>query len=406
MKKSAITRIVIWSLVIALLLGLLIAGLGYRNWRYRTSWNTVEAQPLALDTSGISTGTYTATEKVNVRESPSMLAANIGVLDQGETATVKRSEIVSGTNWAYISSPVEGWVVADYLESANAPDASAASVPADQVQQISIDWVSGTVTIQPGDVEEISFYEDNTNEKYPMVWKLRSGKLSIQFCQDNSFPSFNFTLTKNLTVLVPRDFILDELELDAASTNLYVSDLTIREVDLDTASGTCRFQNCDVTDLDIDTASGDVFFTGSLGTLDFDAASASFTGVLTNTPSRIDVDSASGDVDLTLPEDTGFTVKLDGLSCDFSSDFDTTSRNGSHIHGDGRCHIDMDGMSSGIIIRKSEVPSATVPTTPEASAAPEASTTPEAPPADTSSVATTAVPAGDHGLHHEDGWHE
>lgn len=383
MKKSAIARIIIWCVVIVLLLGLLIVGLGYRHWRFRDSWGTVQAQPLVLGTSGISTGTYTATENLNVRESPSTVAPNKGMLNQGDTVTIERSEIISGRNWAYVSSPMEGWVLADYLEGTYAPGVSASSIPTDQVQEISIDWVSGTVTIQPGDVEEISFYEESTNEKYPMVWKLHNGELSIQFCQDHIFPhGFSFTLDKDLTILVPKDFTLDELELDAASTNLSASGLTVRSVELDTASGISRFKNCDVTELDIDTASGDVYFEGSLGSLDFDAASASFTGVLTNTPSRMSVDSASGDLDLTLPEDTGFSVSLDGMSCNFSSDFDTTTRNGRHTHGDGRCRIDMDGMSSDIIIRKSSESTVTVPTVPEAPtapAAPEAPTTPKAP---------------------------
>lgn len=306
MKNSAIIRIVIWSLVIVILLGLLLAGLGFgkigggRFYRYHIS--TIEA-----------------TEATGVR-------------------------------------------TAD------------ASVPADQVEKIAIDWVSGTVTIQSGDVTEISFHEDSS--KYPMVWKLHNGKLTIQFCQKNKY---NLTVNKDLTILVPKDFALDELELDAASADLNASDIAIRSVNLNTASGICHFQDCDVTDLDIDTASGDVFFEGSLDTLDFDAASASFSGILTNTPSRIDVDSASGDLDLTLPEDTGFSVDLDGMSCDFSSEFETTLRNGHHTYGDGHCRIDMDGMSSDVIIRKGMEFPVTVPSLPDAPDAPTVPSSPDAP---------------------------
>lgn len=314
MKSSAIIRIIIWSLVIVILLGLLLAGLGFgeirgsRFYRYDTSTEALDA----------------------------------------------------------LNAPATG--------TASASDSD--SVSADQVDKIAVDWVSGTVTIQPDDVDEISFYEDSS--KYPMVWKLQNGKLTIRFCQEERF-SFNLTVNKNLTILVPRDFALDELELDAASTNLNASDMTIRSVELDIASGACRFQNCDVAELEVDTASGDVFFEGSLDSLDFDAASASFHGVLTNTPSRIDVDSASGNLELTLPEDTGFSVGLDGLSCDFSSDFATTVRNGRYTYGDGRCRIDMDGMSSDIIIHRGSQSTVTVPAVPEAPDAPDAPDSPETP---------------------------
>lgn len=376
MKSSAIIRIIIWSLVIVILLGLLLAGLGFGEIRgsrfYRYDTSTVQATGAPGDTA--SSGTYTAKQNQSVRQMPTDDAAVTGSLSDGDAVIVERTEMSNGITWALISSPVKGWVPDDCLESSAA---ASDSVPADQVDKIAVDWVSGTVTIQPDDVDEISFYEDSS--KYPMVWKLQNGKLTIRFCQEERF-SFNLTVNKNLTILVPRDFALDELELDAASANLNASDMTIRSVELDIASGACRFQNCDVAELEVDTASGDVFFEGSLDSLDFDAASASFHGVLTNTPSRIDVDSASGNLELTLPEDTGFSVGLDGLSCDFSSDFATTLRNGRYTYGDGRCRIDMDGMSSDIIIhRGSSEPAVTVPAVPEVPDAPDAPDAPEPP---------------------------
>ena len=77
-----------------------------------------------------------------------------------------------------------------------------------------------------------------------------------------------------------------------------------------------------------------------------------------------------GFLDLTLPEDTGFSVDLDGMSCDFSSEFETTLRNGRHTYGDGHCRIDMDGMSSDVIIRKGMEFPVTVPSLPDAPDAP------------------------------------
>lgn len=468
MKKSAVIRIIMWILVIVILLGILFTGLGIRLWKPRTAGEPRVTAPLLLDEASV--GPCTAKETVNIRSGPSMSKSVIGVLNPDETAIVEKIEEVNGRRWAYISSPVQGWIVAEYLTgdssgtdaaapatealapegafanpytvkeamnvretpSLQAPiagmldsgdtvivekienvtgmswayisspaqgwviteyltgDSSGAdaavdnitgniTVPADQVSKISIDWVSGAVTIQPGDVSEISFYEESSNEKYPMVWKLRDGKLSIQFCQDHSFPhSFSFTLNKDLTVLVPKDWSCEELELDTASTDLYVSALTIREVEVDSASGICRFQDCDIMDMEIDTASGDVYLEGTLNTLDFDAASAKFTGVLRNTPSRMAVDSMSGKLDLTLPEDTGFTVKMDGMSSGFTSDFPTTMRSGNHVCGDGRCIIDIDGMSSDVNIRKGENAPSTQPTEAEENTLPSLATLPTA----------------------------
>ena len=144
----------------------------------------------------------------------------------------------------------------------------------------------------------------------------------------------------------------DSLELDTASTDLTVRDMIIREMEIDSASGTAKFENCTVSSLDVDTASGDVTFSGSLNELDFEAASASFTGVLENVPDKVKMDSMSGDLALTLPEDAGFTVSLDAMSSDFSSDFPTVKKNKSYVCGDGHCKIDVDAMSGDVSILK------------------------------------------------------
>ena len=113
------------------------------------------------------------------------------------------------------------------------------------------------------------------------------------------------------------------------------------------------FPHSSIDKLDLDTASGNVRFTGGLQQLDCDAVSADIILKLTNVPGRLDMDTVSGDLDVTLPADAGFTVSMDTLSSDFESDFETTTRNGSYIAGNGRCRIDVDAMSGDVIIRKS-----------------------------------------------------
>ena len=233
----------------------------------------------------------------------------------------------------------------------------AGAVSAEAVRNISIEWVSGHVTLLPGDVEKISFSEsDVDDEKDKMAWKLDGSTLKIQFCRERfSFPSFGINIStpsKDLVITVPRDWVCDTLEIDCASASVNVHEMTIREVDFDGASGKCSFYDCSVEELDLDTASGDVAFTGTLDSLDCDAASASCQITVANVPREIDIDTASGDLDLTLPEDCGFTCELDSMSGDFVSDFETTISNGRHTHGDGSCKITVSAMSGDVTIRK------------------------------------------------------
>lgn len=238
---------------------------------------------------------------------------------------------------------------------------------AGEISELEIEWVAGEILIQPGNTDRITVKEDGLNdEKYAMVLRQKGDSLSIRFCEESigNFIGFGSKteLNKDLTITVPVDWVCESLEIDAASATVEVNDMVIREVDFDGASGTCEFENCVVDEIDIDTASGDVWFVGELNILDCDAASASVYAVLSANPSRLDLDSMSGDLDITLPENAGFALSIGGMSTDFTSDFETTMKNGNYVCGDGSCRINVDAMSGDVTIRKGE--SAPVITTP------------------------------------------
>lgn len=226
------------------------------------------------------------------------------------------------------------------------------------IRKINIEWAAGDIIVEPReDIDQIQFSETAAQKaKYAMVYSVSGSKLTISFCKDSIKFGFNNTsITKDLTVYIPADWICDELQLEVAAANVDVRNLTVGTVNFDGASGTCNFENCIVDNLDMDTASGDVTFTGELGSLDFDAASASFNGTLTNCPRKIDMDGMSGDLDLTLPADSGFTVDMDGMSSNFRCEFEYAQRgDGTYVSGDGSCRIDVDGMSCDVYIRKGE----------------------------------------------------
>ena len=223
----------------------------------------------------------------------------------------------------------------------------------DSVRSIQIDWFSGQIDIRPGDLNTVTVSETAPSKpEYTMYCRQNGNKLEISACRD-AILSTNGNLKKDLTVLIPRDFKLDTLEIDAASASVNVTDLQIEEVNVNTASGVSQFENCTVEDLDLDTASGDLSYQGMLNNLEVDAASAKITVVAENVPDSIDVDTASGDLKLTLPENAGFTVEMDALSSKINSEFPCESRNGVQIYGDGHCRIDVDTMSGRVSIHKS-----------------------------------------------------
>ena len=366
MKSNAIVRIVIWSVVILVLLAVLIAGLannlftlfhGSTDTVYHSTDVAASESPSGQSDTPIAERSVSVVSQTSVYTMPNTQSASVGALNVGDNVVIDRSEEVGGGSWIHITSPVDGWVNAECLKlnGVNQTGSVGSAAPA-AIREIKIEWISGSVTVEPGDVQEITFLESgNGTDKYEMVWKQSGDELVIQYSKDSSIAGFGLHFgdgSKDLTVTVPRGWVCDSLELDTASTDLTVRDMIIREMEIDSASGTAKFENCTVSSLDVDTASGDVTFTGSLNELDFEAASASFTGVLENVPDKVKMDSMSGGLTLTLPEDAGFTVSLDAMSSDFSSDFPTVKKNKSYVCGDGHCKIDVDAMSGDVSILK------------------------------------------------------
>ncbi len=238
--------------------------------------------------------------------------------------------------------------------SANAGAADAAVVPADQISELEIQWIAGSVTIQPGDTEDIRISETGELSK-PMVWKISENKLIIRSCKDDFSLLSGWAmsrLSKDLTIIVPKDWTPREIEINTTSADIDISDLTVGDIDIDSVSGQSSLTNCVAEGLSLDSVSGNIHFTGSLGALDCNTVSASCTIVTDRVPRELDLECVSGDMDVTLPESAGFSVKMEGLVKNLSSDFPVTKNGNIYTAGDGACQISFEGMSGDLSIRQ------------------------------------------------------
>ena len=337
MKRNAINRIIIWSLVLVILLGLLLLGL---NWRGGLFGITEIEATEAHDIGNSSSISATVIKDSWLLNSPAPDSQQKSQLSSGTAVHVTRQELINGSQWAYVVSPDSGWIAAENLrlEDSVSGDSfwridGAAQFSSD-LQEIEIDWVSGNIRLAPANVSSIQVSESGKDtSKYPMICKQDGQTLKIEYCKSTTFGDLkNLKFSKDLAILVPMDWSGRAVKVDAASAKLSVRDLTIAEVE-------------------IDTASGDVNFEGSLNRLDCDSASAGVQAVLDNVPNEIDMDTASGSVELVLPKDAGFVVNMDTMSGKFDSDFPYSAKNGVYVSGDGACRIDMSSMSGRVSIR-------------------------------------------------------
>lgn len=239
-------------------------------------------------------------------------------------------------------------------KSFEAPLVNEYEFDAREIDRLKIDWAAGKIVIVPVEGKNISVTEELLGTDKTMVLKKDGSTLYVQYCEGAIGLSFGSgsSLKKNLYVCVPQDWDCKELEIDAASATVQVENLTIEELASSTASGTHTFTNCQVEKLKMETVSGNLDFNGSLDKLDFNGVSAQANLVLSNQPKSIQLESVSGDLNLTLPEDCGFTLDKDSLSGRVSSELETTEKDGKIVHGDGSCKIEVEGVSSSVHIRK------------------------------------------------------
>lgn len=242
---------------------------------------------------------------------------------------------------AHIFSPLEGGTTA-----------SSGTVQSDQIKNIEIEWISGTITLQPGDGDVIRFSETSgVPEKYTMIYSTSGDTLMIQYCSSLKISSAGLP-EKDLVITVPADWLCSELSIDAADADIKIYDQQLTKLELNSADGRLFGKNCSIAQLDIDAADIDISFSGQVNRFECDAASAYIDMAVTNHPSRFDLDMADGVLNLTLPSDCGFQIRTDCMSKSFSSEFDVRLLDDAYIFGDGHCVIDISAMSVEIGIQK------------------------------------------------------
>ena len=222
------------------------------------------------------------------------------------------------------------------------------SFDADGIERLSIDWVSGSVRVEPYDGDEILVREKAggaLSENDRLRWRLRGGELSILSCGEGVGALVQVP-DKELTVLVPERFSPREIDLDSASADVAVRALNVKGMlTIDTASGDVRIEDLRCSALDIDVASGDISLADvSCDGLELDTASGSITAdalvcrdveadtasgdvslVFSEAPRSVDADSMSGDVTLVFPKGTGLKLDFDTASGKLYGDYESGS---------------------------------------------------------------------------------
>ena len=135
-----------------------------------------------------------------------------------------------------------------------------------------------------------------------------------------------------------------EVEIETTSGNAGVVDGTWARVDISTLSGAIELAG-EAENAEIETASGKVDIAGALGALDFESVSGNLI-LATERALRLDAETESGSIYLTLPAQDGFTLDYETKSGAFRSAL--TEREGTLIAcGDHEAYYTVPALEGG-----------------------------------------------------------
>ena len=221
------------------------------------------------------------------------------------------------------------------------------------ITDLTIDWVSGSVTVTQAEGDEIVISEDFRGEDESRLrWKVEDGELTVKFCGPSWF-GMDVEGDKNLTVAIPAAMLdsLDEIHVTAVSSTQDIR-VSARELEIDTVSGDVTVMGT-YRSVGMDTVSGNVNFEGAFKEGDFDGVSAQAKIRLHEQAGSLDLDTVSGDLTLILSDNTtGFRVNADSISGYVDVRGFTYECGLDDKWGDGSMEINVDSVSGKLVVEK------------------------------------------------------
>lgn len=221
------------------------------------------------------------------------------------------------------------------------------------IDEIVIYWISGDIDIRGTDTDAVSYETRNNSTDLETVYSLKNRRLSIGYHAKTHLSTK--TKSTDLCVTLPQDWAGKLLKLEAVSARISVDTLHISDdLKMETVSGEVTLSDVTARELYIDTVSGDLLLAGHFGQVDIESVSAN--AVLDCTaqcPTKIDFESVSGDLKLSLPDGYGFALEMDGVHKELVTDLPFRKSDGKYLSSGehGNCKIDFETVSGEVLIR-------------------------------------------------------
>ncbi|MCQ2514431.1 MAG: DUF4097 domain-containing protein [Ruminococcus sp.] len=327
MKKSALNRIIIWSIVSAVLILLLILGVIYsKNIPVKINGDTIRNKHNNLSDFNRSTNAK-LTDDININ------AINVGW--------------ISG-NVEFVTGDTDNITINQSFGNTSTPDTDDTML-----------WYV--------DDDKLYIYSNDYENDFAEYFDNNVSISSIFSYISKSFNKRNHDST--LTVSIPENYILGNAKIDTVSANVSVSNLK-SDLTINTVSGIITTDNINADDVTINDVSGNIdinienaaqvnlnnvsgntYFVGCTDEIEISTVSGKSDCNINNSEiSDIRINSISGNNTLTLPKDiTGFYIDYSTTSGKLSNNF---SNNNTYSYGDEYINISCDTVSGNFDILK------------------------------------------------------
>ncbi|MCI2112233.1 MAG: DUF4097 domain-containing protein [Ruminococcus sp.] len=306
MRKSARNRIIIWSIVSVLLIGLLTVGIiGIRN------YNAFNFKLFSFSNDEID-----------------KMSTGNAEFDKNE---VKSIDI----NWT--SGTVE-------IKNGNTDKVEIS-------ENVSYDKNSDNAMRWSLDDGKLKIYDSkNAFGFHWFSFSMSPKKLTVTLPESISLDEFDISSAS--AEFTAECINADTLDIETASGTIKVDSFEGNKADINTASGTVDFTAVSAEDIDVETVSGECTVTGKIEKLNVSGVSSVLNLIVGKNNSEINAETVSGNVNIrTNCDQSGFTANYSSVSGDFSSDFAGTNKNGKFVYGSGKADYNISTVSGNIDIQ-------------------------------------------------------
>lgn len=236
------------------------------------------------------------------------------------------------------------------------------------IYKIDIEWEAGDILIKVGDYDDITIYCLAIGTQHSSINRIRNNTLEIKYCSHKVH--FGGAKKKDIEIHVPKELIalkeieiesnsgkveieevtIDNISVEMISGEVYLKNVTAKNIDIETVSSDCVIENVSSEKIEIDSTSGDNSLSGSFEDILIESVSGDNVIKSTICPSRINIDSITGNTLIQIPENDGFEVKYDIVTGKiYVKDFSVTI-NDNYVYKNGLNKINLEVATGDVTI--------------------------------------------------------